>query len=58
MGNGIKVVMGQIRALKMGLEEAIHAHVKGEHPIMSWLVPYAAMTLSRHPVGTDGRTAY
>ncbi len=56
--NAIKQVCGQLKVLKIGLERSIVKRIRADHAIMSWLVEYSAMSLSRHHVGRDGRTAY
>ena len=55
---GVGDSMGQIRAIKIGLERRIKARIGAEWPIMQWIVEYAGVTLTWFQVGHDGRTAH
>ena len=54
---GVLTIEGQVRVLKSALEERI-GRVKGDHPIIAWLVEFAAVLVNRYEVGVDGRTPY
>ncbi len=51
-------VMGQLRALKIGLESRPKAKVEAEWLVMQWLVPHACTTINRYRVGVDGCTPW
>ena len=53
-----RTLMGQIRALKLQLENNYGAHLTSKHPIMPWLVKHAACLLNRYAVHADGNTSY
>ena len=48
--------MGQIRALKIGMERRIKAKIQTKSCIIEWIVEHAAMTINKHKVGEDGKT--
>ena len=50
--------MGQIRALKLQLENNYGTHLTSKHPIMPWLIKHAAYPLDRYVVHADGNTSY
>jgi hypothetical protein len=54
----VKSMMGHIRTLHDALETRLGGKVAVDHPLMSWLVDYAATVWRRFHVGQDGRTAY
>jgi hypothetical protein len=47
---------GQVRTMKDALESRIKSDIPADHPIMTWLVEYAATLQRRCLVGSDGRT--
>ena len=51
-------VEGQLRVLRDALEGRLGVKLEVNHPVMTWLVEYAALALNRFEVGKDGRTAY
>ena len=53
-----RTLMGQIRALKLQLENNYGTHLTSKHPIMPWLVKHAAYLLNRYAVHADGNTSY
>ena len=50
--------MGQLRVLKDALEERMSTKLEPKHPVLPWLVEWAAMVLNRFEVGKDGWTPY
>ena len=44
--NACKQLKGQIRTLKLGLEQRIQKRIPEEHPVMTWLVEHAAWLLT------------
>ena len=52
---GIKSVEGQIRVARSALEARLKAKIDVDHAVMTWLIEYVALTLSRYEVGRDGR---
>ena len=56
--NAIQQVQGQFRAIKDGLESRLGERVKGDSPLVPWMVLHAARTLNRYHVSSDGKTAY
>ena len=50
--------MGQVKAMKIGLEARLKCKVESDWKIMEWITELAGELLSRGQVGKDGRTAY
>ena len=50
--------MGQVIAMKIGLEARLKCKVESDWKIMEWIKELAGELLSRGQVGKDGRTAY
>ena len=50
--------LGQVRAMKIGLEARLKCKVESHWEIMEWITKLAGELLSRGLVGKDGRTAY
>ena len=55
---GIQSVVGQVRVLLDALEARWGVDIPTTHPVITWIVEYAALLLNRFEVGHDGRTAY
>ena len=55
---GVQSNEGQVRTLKLGLEDKIKCRLPVTHTVMTWLVPHAADLLTKYIVGKDGRTGY
>ena len=53
----IQDIEGVIRALKASIEERIGVVVPPKHPVLEWLIEYAADVLNRYKVGVDKKTA-
>ena len=53
-----RTLMGQIRTLKLQLENNYGIHLSTTHPIIPWLVKHAAYLLNRYSVHSDGNTSY
>ena len=49
-------VMGQLRALKIGMESRLRAKVNADWLVIQWMVLHACTTINRYQVGTDGCT--
>ena len=49
-------VMGQIRALKIGLESRLKRKIESDEPILQWIVEHAPMMINRCQKGHDGKT--
>lgn len=54
----VQSIEGQIRVLKMALEERIGVKVPASHCIVTFLAEYSAYLLNRLEVGKDGKTAW
>ena len=54
----VKQIMGIIRTNKLDLEQRIQREIPVEHPVMTWLVEYAAWIVNIRAVGTDGAVAF
>ena len=54
----IQSVEGQVRVLKVALEERWKVKVPAASAVIPWLMEYAAYLLNRFEVGHDGKTAY
>ena len=54
----VQSVGEQVRVLRSALQRRIGAVFKTNHPVIAWLVEYAADLLSKFLVGDDGKTAY
>jgi len=54
----IRRIAAQIRCLKDVLEHRYKMKVSSRHPVMAWLVTYAADMLTRFGRGKDGRTPW
>ena len=55
--NAIRHVQGQFRTLKTWLDSHIGVKLPLTHPIWTWLIEWAAATISRYHVGKDGLTS-
>ena len=53
-----RTLMGQVRALKLQLENNYNTRLTSKHPIMPWMVKHAAYLLNRYAVHADGNTSY
>ena len=56
--NAVDQQMGQLRALKIGLEGRVGRSISTKAPIIEWLVEHASMLICRGQVGKDGKTPY
>ena len=55
---GIQSIEGQVRVLMDALEDRWKLRIPIDHPIICFLVEYAAFLLNRFEVGRDGMTSY
>ena len=53
-----RTLVGQVRALKLQLENNYRIHLTSKHPIMPWMVKHAAYLLNRYAVHSDGNTSF
>ena len=53
-----KAVKGQLRAMKLCLEQKVQKRIPEEHPIIAWLVEHAAWLLTTRVRGEEEHTAY
>ena len=49
---------GQLRTMVLALECRIGHRIPPEHPVIGWIVPHVAWTLTTRAKGEDGKTAY
>jgi hypothetical protein len=54
----VQGVEGQIRVLKLALEERIGAKIPASHCVVTFLAEYSAYLLNRLEVGKDGKTSW
>jgi hypothetical protein len=54
----VQSIEGQVRTLKLALEQHLNGKISMSHVIMAWMVEHAADLLNKFAVGEDGRTAY
>jgi hypothetical protein len=55
---GIQSIEGQVRVLLGALESRWKVKMPVDHPILCYMIEYAAYLLNRFEVGRDGRTSY
>ena len=56
--NAVKQVTGILRTNKLDLEKRIGKDIPLGHPVVTWLVEYAAWMINVRVVGSDGLVAY
>ena len=56
--NGVGLFKGLLRVHLIALEMKIEGQIPSHHPVGSWLVQHVASLVTKHLVGTDGRTPY
>ena len=54
----IQKLKAQVRTLKSGMEAKLGEKMPDRHPLLAWLVQWAAETITRYEVGPDGETPY
>ena len=53
----MQTVEGQLKCMKLALEDRLQCSIPCSHPIMSWVVEYAAMLINKYqPSGDDAIT--
>ena len=52
----IQEVEGMVRTLKNALEERLRWRIEPDHPVLTWLVEWAATLINLYRVGKDGKT--
>ena len=50
--------MGQMRALKIGLERRLKVKLESDEVILQWMIEHACTVINHFQVGHDGRTPY
>ena len=56
--NAVQAFMGEVRALKIGLEARLKIKIQSDWAIIEWMLELACELLNRCAVGLDGRTPY
>ena len=54
----VQEIMGQVRAMKIGLQQRLGTEVKTDWKILEWIVELSTVLLNRCMIGKDGRTPY
>ena len=54
----VQEIMGEIRALKIGLEQRIGIKIPSSFNIMEWILEFAPVIINRCFVGHDGKTPF
>ena len=54
----VREVKGVARSMKFALGELYHKDIGSKHPILPWLVAYAAGQITRGQIGPDGQTPH
>ena len=49
---------GQLRTLKIALEQRVGIKVNEDLPVMEWLLEHSSFLLNKFSVGKDGMTAH
>ena len=44
--------------MKLGLERRLDIQIPDDRPVLTWLVPHAAETLTKYEIGKDGKTSF
>jgi len=52
-----RTLMGQVKAIKLQLENNYGIKLNSKHPIMPWLVKHSAYLLNRYSIHSDGNTS-
>ena len=58
MERAVQTIEGQIRVMKLALEERIGQEIDAGANVVTFLAEYAGYLLNRLEVGQDGKTAY
>ncbi len=53
---GVQDLTGQVRVLKLALEQRLGCKIKSTDKIMEWMIPHAAFIINKFQVGHDGMT--
>ena len=54
----IQTVQGQVRTMKVALEDRTRQRIQADHVILPWIVQHAAAVINRYHKGSDGATPY
>ena len=55
---GIQSMEGQTRTIKLAFESSIGEVIPSDHNVIPWIVEYAAVSINRGQVSSDGKIAY
>ena len=58
MEKAIQTWQGQLRTLKLALEDDLGIEIGVHSKMFSWLSVWAATTINRYKIGVDGKTAF
>ena len=56
--NAAESIKGHVLTMKLGLERRLGILIPDDHPVLTWLAPHAAETLTKYEVGKDGKTSF
>ena len=56
--NGVKVIEGYIRAIRLSIESRYKCKLPIDHYMVAWIANHAAFCVNRFEIAHDGRTAY
>ena len=54
----IQKLKAQVRTMKSGMEANVGEKMPDRHPLLAWMVPWAAEVIARFEVGQDAKTPY
>lgn len=54
----VQIIKAQFRTMKLELEDKLQCRIPCSHPILTWLVEYCSMLVTKFQVGEDGKTGY
>ena len=55
---GVQDIVGEVKALKLGLEQRTGMKLETDMAILKWIIEWAPQVLNRCGIGADGNTAY
>ena len=56
--SSVKQVKGQMRSIRLSLEQKLGIKLAEDHPLLQWIPMFAGDAISRHRRGPDGKTPY
>ena len=54
----VQLVKGQLRTMKLALEDKLQRQIPCSHPIIAWMIEYSALLISKYQPGDDGKTKW